>query len=372
MARVAVLAAGILALLAASQFAAGQASNVATDNAAPLVQPAIDGVFEIFQTHALVGLGDDHGLEQEMDFYAALVSDPRFARDVGNVVVEFGTARHQSVVDRYLSGSAVPYTELRAVWTDTIGWIPPAGFLGFARFLASVRETNRLLPPERHIKVWLGEPPIDWSAPTRTELMNAMSSRDSHPADLIDRSIVTKGKKALIIYGHVHFGGGGFLGGRIRARHPDSLFALLPYSTIHKPAACAPQLEQAAEFWPVPVMAAPRQRVTPDKEWIQCATFSGTIFDGLLFLGPVESLTRGAYLPDYVLDRQLRLEMSRRSQIGGAPLVRFPAGLSLRKSDYDIDLGTPDFTDLVNRMFSTYDLNSDGVVTATEYVDPVQ
>ena len=57
-----------------------------------------------------------HGLA-EMDFYAAVVRDPRFAREVRNVVVEFGASGQQQVIDRYLAGETVPYGELRKVWS---------------------------------------------------------------------------------------------------------------------------------------------------------------------------------------------------------------------------------------------------------------
>jgi hypothetical protein len=74
----------------------------------PTVSPAIDGVLAAFQTHALVGIGDKHNLAQELDFYGALVRDPRFAQQVGNVVVEFGGAAHQDIIDRYVAGDPVP------------------------------------------------------------------------------------------------------------------------------------------------------------------------------------------------------------------------------------------------------------------------
>lgn len=57
-----------------------------------------------------------------------------FAREVGNVVVEFGSAARQDVIDRYVAGESVPYTELRTVWTDTIGW---------GRGLPGIREVLR-------------------------------------------------------------------------------------------------------------------------------------------------------------------------------------------------------------------------------------
>jgi hypothetical protein len=56
-----------------------------------------------------------------------------------------------------VNGDNVPYTELRKVWTDVVGWTPTVVHLGYAHFFAQVRETNLALPPEQRIRVWLGE-----------------------------------------------------------------------------------------------------------------------------------------------------------------------------------------------------------------------
>jgi hypothetical protein len=171
----------------------------------PVVRPAIDGVFAAFAAHPLVGIGDSHGLAQELDFYAAIVRDPRFAQQVGNVVVEFGAAAHQDIIDRYVNGEDLPYTEVRKVWSNTVGAIPLNGSIGFMNFYAQVRATNLALPPEQRIKVWLGEPPIDWSkVTTNAEFQPFLAQRNSYPADLILNNVLAKNKKALVIYGNAH------------------------------------------------------------------------------------------------------------------------------------------------------------------------
>src|SRR5690349_2231034 len=75
----------------------------------PKVTPAADGIFNALKTHSLVALGEWHGLAQELDFYAVLLRDPRFAKDVGNIVLEVGDAAQQEVIDRYVNGETVPY-----------------------------------------------------------------------------------------------------------------------------------------------------------------------------------------------------------------------------------------------------------------------
>lgn len=199
-----------LMLAAISAVVAGQ-TNAQAPSAPPSPPaaqtiPAIQGVLDAFKIKPLVAISDVHGLAQELDFYAALLRDPRFAREVGNVVVEFGGASHQATVDRYVAGESVPYAELRKVWTDTVGFVPVISQQGFMNVFAQVRATNLALPKEQRIRVWLGEPPADWpQIKTASQLAPLLAQRETFPAELIRREILSKSKKALVIYGGLHF-----------------------------------------------------------------------------------------------------------------------------------------------------------------------
>ena len=367
-----------------------------------VVQPALDGIFEAFKHHPLVGIGDDHGISKAMDFYIKIIRDSRFAPEVGNVVVEFGAGGRQDIIDSYVAGETVPYTTLRMVWTDTVGWNPTAGWLGFAEFYAAVRDSNKSLPPEKRIKVWLGEPPIDWSRPGN-QMIDAVNDRDSYPAGIIEREILDRGEKALVIYGGFHFGRGGWLRGLIEAKHPNSFYVALGLFGVerNKPGACASLLKRVTEILPTPAIAAPAFGTAPDATMRKCATLdarlttgsftlqpkgsmpvapqpnaaqSKTLFveaEAVLFVGPLETLRNGAFLPDYLFDAEYRREMARRAANGGPQLVRFPPGWVFRKVDYAIDLDAPGYAELIDAMFNEYDKNRDGVVTREEYVDPI-
>src|SRR5690348_3825243 len=107
---------GAIALVLGTGLNAAQ-SSMPTSELAPQVKPAIDGVFELFKEKSVVALDDSHGLAQEEMLYNEIVRDPRFAEQVGNVVVEFGGAGAQGIIDRYVNGGDVSFTELRHVWT---------------------------------------------------------------------------------------------------------------------------------------------------------------------------------------------------------------------------------------------------------------
>lgn len=109
------------------------------------VVPATDGIFAAFQTHSVVGIADFHGLAQEEDFYVDLIRDPRFAKEVGNVIAEFGGAAQQKTIDRYAAGEDIPFEQLRRIWTDTAGWNPTVTSVGYLYFFAQVRAANEEL-----------------------------------------------------------------------------------------------------------------------------------------------------------------------------------------------------------------------------------
>jgi hypothetical protein len=72
-------------------------------------------------------------------------------------------------------------------------------------FLYAVRDRNRSLPRERRLRILLGDPPIDWRAITSADdYRKVLLRRDSHPADLIRREVLAKGRRALVIYGDGH------------------------------------------------------------------------------------------------------------------------------------------------------------------------
>lgn len=316
--------------------------------------PAVDGVLAAFRTHPLVGLSDRHGLANEGEFYNRLIRDPRFAAEVGNVVVEFGSAGHQDTLDRYLAGEEVSYGELRKVWSDVVGAVPTVTTVMYQLFFAQVRAVNRQLPPERRIHVWAGEPAVDWSAVrTQADYEPFSGLRDQSPAEIIETQILARGKKALVIYGGFHFNKPGFPPGTpdfkvlkelVEARHPGAFYIVSPYVGFAQPA-CSAAFE-AQMKWPPGTLAGlvrgnaleaallppgcawgsnmrfmgpPGAPIPPEVQArIQGRTqevLSGVVGDALLYLGPQASLMTSPADPTLVMDEAYFREISRRNAI---------------------------------------------------------
>jgi hypothetical protein len=311
----------LLAALIAGPGAAQTPSNLR-------VTPAVDGVFDAFQSRPVVALGEAHGLAQMGALYFALVRDPRFADQVGNLVVEAGGAAHQDVIDRYVSGQDVPYTELRKVWTETVGWVPVIGYQMNLGLFAAVREANKGLPPEKRIKVWLGEPSVDWSKiQTHEQWLALLPGRDPHAAGVIDREILAKGKKALVIYGSGHFiaaraGKPPTLRTLIETGHPKSVFVIFPFTGFADPA-CSAKLEARLAGTAAPVLLTSKDGApTEASHRLGCLrpqyppdSPPEAQEEAVLYLGPLASLTRSPGDLTLALDQAYFDEISRRNQI---------------------------------------------------------
>ena len=168
---------------------------------------AISGILEAFRSHQIVALGEGlHGNNQAHAFRLALVRDPRFATVVNDIVVEFGSGRYQAVMDRFIRGGDVPYAELRKAWQDTTNATPIWDTPIYEEFFRAVREVNASLSGDRQLRVLLGEPPIDWdTVRTQDDVGRGIGLRGPHAVELIEREVLSRNRRALVIYGDAHF-----------------------------------------------------------------------------------------------------------------------------------------------------------------------
>src|SRR5205823_4887305 len=60
------------------------------------------------------------------------------------------------------------------------------------------------LPKERRLRLLLGDPPIDWDV-IHSSKDYGRSDRDGYPAELIRKEVLAKGRRALVLYGDLHF-----------------------------------------------------------------------------------------------------------------------------------------------------------------------
>jgi hypothetical protein len=356
---------GVSQSLARASVSARGSAPARKDSTAPVprVEPAADGVFNLFKQKSVVAIDDAHGLAQEEAFYSALVRDPRFAEEVGNVVVEFGGSAAQSIIDRYENGEDVPFIGLRYVWTAVAGWPPGPFSLGYINFFANVRAVNLKLPANDRIKVWLGDPKIDWSEiHSFRDILPYLAGRDENMFRVIKGEILAKRKKTLLIVGSGHlFGfpaGPPSLAAKIEQAYPNSLAVVSPF-TGYIESECNAKFVGHAKDWPVPAVVGPiagtslrselqlpgchyipkaqiqhieKMASTPPPLGVkpppgmfappsaasrisaQVDMVSGVDADAILYLGPPDDLLESPVDPSIYLDPDYFKEMNRRAQ----------------------------------------------------------
>jgi hypothetical protein len=182
-----------------------------TAGAAQAPKPAVridpvDGIVEAFKHHSVVMLPGGHGSKLYHDLLLAILRDPRIQGTVTDVVVEFGSSRYQDLIDRFTRGDDIADGALRRVWQDTT--IPGVANDGpyVEEFYRGVRALNATMPKGKQFRVLAGDPPIDWAnVVSRQDVRKWTVRRDTFAADVIHREVVERGRRALVVYGHLHF-----------------------------------------------------------------------------------------------------------------------------------------------------------------------
>ena len=279
-------------------------------------EPAVTATLQLFDTYPVVGIGEMHDLQELGDFYIDLVSRPAFAEEVGNVVFEFGNAFFQPVMDRYLAGEDVPYSEVRKAWTTMVGTMGSNEIsVMYGQFYEAMRKANRSLPEGKKIRVWLGDPPTDPTDPLAYS-GEQFPDRDAFFTDIVLQEILAKGEKALLVIGAGHFVDDGTsvstatvfeckyrvpyaynVRACIDAFYPDKLFLIQNHWGLPK-LLCNRQVEAQLEQGPVPSLTPLGKSALAtflDSPDCNSETWWGTLAsawsDAYLYLGKRDELT---------------------------------------------------------------------------------
>jgi hypothetical protein len=183
--------------------AIGQQALRPTPPAVPLEPVA--AMVDALRTHQIVAVTAGHGAARGYAFGQLLIHDPRLIAAINDIVIEEGSARYQDIADRFVRGDNVPVESLRPAWRNTT---QPALIHDrpWEEFFQTVRSVNASLPAAKKIRVLLGDPPIEWeNVKTAEEHRRWIEMRDTFPADLIQKEVLAKGRKALLTYGQMHF-----------------------------------------------------------------------------------------------------------------------------------------------------------------------
>ena len=119
--------------------------------------------------------------------------------------MEFASSRYQDLMDRYVRGEDVSEAALRVAWLNAVQGGTALDNANTAAFFRNVREVNAGLPPERKLRVLLGDPPMDWdNIRNKADFRKWVIQRDSYPADLVRREVLAHNRRALIVWANGH------------------------------------------------------------------------------------------------------------------------------------------------------------------------
>lgn len=319
------------------------ASHRAHDTQDATPKPAIPGILTLFETFEVVAMPAAHDEKDIDDLILSLIRDPRFPASVNDIVVECGNMRYQKVLDRYIAGDQIPFTEVQHVWRDTTvqQMCGASGF--YEQLFPLVRSLNRRLPVTSRLRVVAADPPIDWSKIRSYDDLRPFFDRDGNIASVMEAEVLSKRRKALMLFGIAHLVHGGGPGEgdavtRYERHYPGRTFVISefwdydvskePLDSISAPGGVWPSLlrTQNSRLGSLSLDAFMKSPLTTDQDCNVREAFPADLsktvadkIDAFLYLGPQkESLTEP--LPaDIALDRTYRSEWLRRMKLVGMP-----------------------------------------------------
>lgn len=265
------------------------------------------------------GMSPAHGVKDVDDFLIDLIRDPNLPGTVNDIAVECGNSLYQPILDRYIAGGDVPFAEVRQVWRNTTQ--PNCGFSTFYEELFPlVRRINEKLPPARKLRVLACDPPVDWSKVHSLDDLMPFMDRDTTIASVMESEVLSKHRKALMLFGLAHMTHGGGAVGSYEQHYPNSTFVIADHRGFAKD---NDVLENRMTSWPVPSL-------TPVKgTWLDrldSSYFEGfpgqwgsAAVDAYLYVGRRDLLMHQPISARTVLDEDYISELEHRADTVGEP-----------------------------------------------------
>jgi hypothetical protein len=306
------------------------AAKSTTSNAAP--EPAIPAVLSAFDSYEVVAMPAGHGMKDIDDFILALIRDPRFPDKVNDIAVECGNSLYQPVLDRYIAGMDVPFTEVRKVWRNTTQSMMCSRSAFYKQFFPLVRAINLRLPQNKRLRVLAGDPPIDWDQVKTADDGWRYFKRDETIASVMEKEVLARHRKALMLFGtfHLMHGQGINAVSTYEKKYPHVTFVISDlgnYDTSRFASWPNPSLVPTKGTWLGAL--SPSDIWTPPVGIIDCKVQIGfppelqkpveDVVDAFLYLGPRDLRLFESTPADIALDHEYMTELQRREALTAFP-----------------------------------------------------
>lgn len=158
-----------------------------------------------FQEHQIVAIGENHGHLEFHDWVLDFLASDDARAAIDDIVVEWGNALYQDLIDRYVDGDEVPFDSVSLAWRNTIVspntvWDAPV----YRQFFLRIREMNMSGVAAKRYRVILADTPVDWNQIESREDLGPFFDRSSHMAERVRQESLLKGRHALFLAGGLH------------------------------------------------------------------------------------------------------------------------------------------------------------------------
>jgi hypothetical protein len=300
--------------------------------------PVVAAIAKQFDKHPLIMFGELHRSIEIHAFLQQMLRDAVFICRADDIVVEFGNSRLQALADAYVSGGDVTAVQLQSVWRETsppLTWNSPV----YRQVFETVRDINSKHLCKHSLRILLGDPPLDWSKVKTAKDYEPFTDRDGSYADVVEREVLAKHHRALLIAGELHAmkqipkdlqdsPDDTTVASLIERKHPGALFCIvsvpLPNAAKALGMGAPPSFrivrgsplehvdfqltEEDITVTQVSVAGEQVWKIEPDKGWPRM----GKVVDGLVYLGGNHSLYPS---PSIYQDPAYQQELRRRALI---------------------------------------------------------
>jgi hypothetical protein len=280
----------------------------------PVPLNAQEAILDAFGRYEVVGgMSPDHGLKDADDFVISLIRNPALPYTMNDIAVEGGNSLYQPLLDQYIAGGDVPLSQVQQVWQDTTQ--PNVGYsLLYQELFPLVRRINATLPQARKLRVLACDPPVNWSKIQGPQDLTPFENRDANIAAVMEKQVLSRHRKALMLFGwdHVlHTGGAVAI---YEQRYPGVTFSIVNHEGFAKD---NDALEKRMSSWPVPSLIPIKGTWLADLDSSYFGLPPGQKgypgADGYLYLGPRDFLLHQPISSRTVLDKTYIAELQQRA-----------------------------------------------------------
>ncbi|MCR9132941.1 MAG: hypothetical protein NXI08_10215 [bacterium] len=296
----------------------------------PEIQSAEDYIVQVFEDRDLVLLGEDHAIKENLEFVADLIPE-LYEAGVYTIGMEFGAYERQDQVDSLLVADEYDEQLIRDImFFYNVGWAYQE-YLDIYR--AAWMFNQSLIPGERPFRILNISYQYNWGgvegrdAPDSEEDVFYLGTADEYRAELLEREILSKDEKALVLVGMVHAftkykmpilrpGNENdceietdILGNMLYQKYPKRIYSVLLHSPFYNYSGRNPfmlqpaggELEQKLRKTDYPIgfdlNGSEFGELKDDSFFSACSEDFRLkdIFDGYIFLAPFEELTGATF-----------------------------------------------------------------------------